>query len=136
MNSTNRVSRRFTRLKDGSLDCFTGSIILNMTGNPRFPNPLIPLSELADLRKAFFDSHVAARAGGRAATARKNADRQTLLVALRSQAGYVEHVCRTDLAGLLSSGFTDASPNRAQSPLVRPSILKLLNERSAPAIYG
>ena len=130
MNNTNRVSRRFTRLPDATLSCFTGSIVLSMTGNPRFPNPLIPLSQLADLQKAFSESCVASAMGGPAATSFKNDCRASLTTALRSQAGYVEHVCRTDLAGLLSSGFTDASPNRAQSELLAPLIAKILNEQT------
>ena len=130
MNDIYRVSRRFTRLSDPSLNCFTGSVILGLTDNPHFPDPLIPLAQLADLRKTFNDSWVASRMGGLGATTRQNACRAALLTALRSQAGYVEHVCRNDLAGLLSSGFTNASLNRAQSQLARPVILMILNEGS------
>lgn len=101
-----------------------------MTDNPLFVDPLVPLSTLTSLQTAFWDSYVATNWGGKAVTARKNANREALLTALRSQAGYVEHICRSDPAGLLSSGFTNASPNRAQSPLLTPAILKILNERS------
>ena len=130
MVTTYRVSRRFTRLKDASLYCCTGSVILGMTDNPKFPDPLIPMSTLASLQEAFLAACVASSMGGRGTTSAKNDRRNELLTALRSQAGFVEHVCRNDLAGLLSSGFTNASPNRAQSPLIAPAILKILNERS------
>jgi hypothetical protein len=43
-----------------------------------------------------------------------------LLDALRRQASYVQGVARDDLAKLLTSGFTAASQNRAQTPLPRP----------------
>lgn len=130
MNSTYRVSRRFTRLSDASLNCFAGSVIVAMTDNPVFPNPLIPLSQLADMQQTFSAACVASAMGGSAATSWKNDCRGILLTALRSQAGYVEHLCRNNLAGLLSSGFTNANPNRAQSVLAVPTILKILNERS------
>lgn len=130
MNNTYHVSRRFTRLSDPSLNCFTGSVILGMTDNPLFPDPLIPLAQLTDLQTRFSDSCVESDMGGKVATFRKNDCRAALLTALRSQAGYVEHVCRNDLAGMLSSGFTNASLNRAQSQLARPVILVILNEGS------
>jgi hypothetical protein len=125
-----RVSLRFSRLPDSSLNMFAASVITALTGNPAFPAPLVPLGELATLQTAFADANAAANEGGKLATAVKNACRANLMSALRRQASYVQGVARHDLPQLLSSGYTTASSNTAQSQLATPVILNILNERS------
>lgn len=125
-----RVSLRFSRLSDSELKIFTTEIIGAMTDNPLFPAPLVPLTELSALWQAFDAAMLASETGGVLTTVVKNDCRAELLSALRRQASYVQGICRHDETGLLSSGFKPASQNRAPAPLLKPIILKVLNERT------
>jgi len=131
MNTTTnlRVSHRYTRLSDSSFSMFASSAIVAMTDNPAFPNPLVPVAVLSSLQTDFADKLATSLGGGKIATAAKNNARAALTDALRREGGYVQGVSR-DSVTLLSSGYSEASRNRAQSQLVKPTILKVLNEIS------
>jgi hypothetical protein len=127
---TYRVSIRFSRLSDSALNVFTTDVINGLTGNPAFPAPLIPVAELTSLQTTFGDAIVASEMGGRLTTVQKNEARAALMSALRRQASYVQGIAKHDLTQLLSSGFSPASQNNAQSKLATPIILKILNEQT------
>ena len=131
MKNTNnlRVSHRYTRLPDWSLSMFAGSVVVGMTGNPAFPDPLLPLAELSALKTDFDQKLIASDNGGKAATAAKIAARAALLNGLRRQGIYVQGKAQ-DLPALLSSGYSAASRNNAQTELAQPWILKVLREQS------
>ena len=124
------ISRQFSRLNDSALSEFAGEVITSMTGNPNFPNPLVPLAELSALRSDFVQKQAESEMGGRVATVNKNNARALLLDALRRQAGDIQSAAGQDLAGLLSSGFQAASANRTPTPLAVPVILAIVNEAS------
>ena len=121
-----RVSHRYARLKDTSFNIFGSSVILAMTNNPAFTNPLVPLATLSALQTDYAQKLVANLTGGTVATAAKNQARAALTDGLRRQGIYVQGVA-TDLAVLLSSGYSSVSQNRSQTELVKPWILKVLN---------
>lgn len=121
-----RVSHRYTRLTDTSFNIFGSSVILAMTNNPAFTNPLVPLATLSALQTDYAQKLVANLTGGTVATAAKNQARAALTDGLRRQGIYVQGVA-TDLAVLLSSGYSSVSQNRSQTELVKPWILKVLN---------
>ena len=98
-----------------------------MTDNPAFPNPLVPLAELSALQMDFEQKITASLIGGKVATALKNEARTALLGGLRREGIYVQGVS-PNRSTLLSSGYSEASQNRAQTQLVTPFILKILNE--------
>jgi hypothetical protein len=131
MKTTNspRVSHRYSRLPGHSLNLFASSVIVGMTNNPAFPNPLVPLTELSGLQTDYWQKHVAALDGGTILTAAKTAARAALTDGLRHQGLYVQGVER-DLPTLLSSGYSAASRNTAQTQLASPWILKVLNDFS------
>ena len=124
-----RVSHRYTRLKDTSLNIFGCSVVLAMTNNPAFPNPLVPLGSLSALQSDYAQKLAARGTGGRVTTAAKTKARADLTDALRRQGSYVQGAAQ-DLEDLLSSGYAPASQNRAQSQLIKPWIRKILNEGS------
>ncbi len=124
-----RVSHRYTRLPVSSFNMFAASVVIGMTNNPTFPSPLVPLDQLSALQADFEQKMLASRLGGRVAMAAKDEARAALTDGLRRQGFYVQGVALT-LSALLSSGYTAASQNRAQTQLVRPMILKILNEGS------
>jgi Fibronectin type III domain len=125
-----RVSIRFSRLPDAELNIFADNVIVRMTGNPAYPTPLVPLSELTTLQQAFDAASIASNKGGQLATVAKNQCRAALLDALRRQASYVQGVNRDDLGQLLSSGYSAASRNTAQTQLAKPAITRILNEHT------
>jgi hypothetical protein len=129
-NTTNlRVSHRYTRLKDTNFNMFATSIVIAMTDNPAFPNPLVPLATLSGLQSDFEQKMLASNLGGRISTAIKSEARAALTDALRREGIYVQGASLS-LSMLLSSGYSAASQNRAQTQLLKPSILKILNEGS------
>jgi hypothetical protein len=97
-----------------------------MTNNPAFPNPLVPLGTLSALQTDYAQKLVSNLTGGTVATAAKNQARAALTDSLRRQGIYVQSVA-TDLAALLSSCYSPVSQNRSQTELVKPWILKVLN---------
>ena len=79
----------------------------------------------------FADAKAAQPSGGKAATATKNARRDELVVMLKQLAIYVQQAANNDLALLLSTGFEAVSTSRAQYPLAKPVI-----ERIVPGMTG
>lgn len=128
------VSLSFTQLPDPALSEFTSGIIGGLTGNAAFPTPEVPLADLTAAKKALDDALAAMPFGGTQATAIKNAARGTLLSRLRQEAGYVQLASKNDLPTLLSSGFSAASTNHAQTPLSKPFILGIFNEASTQLV--
>ena len=132
--NTLHVSLTFAQFADSELDDFVAGIIENMTGNTSFTTPTVSMAALGTGKTNFQNGMADTAQGGTAATAAKNAARETLLGLLRQEAIYVQGACNNDLAVLLSSGFSAASTNHAQSPLETPSILKILNEASTQLV--
>jgi len=131
MISIHRVSLGFAKLKNIKLNLFAQSVILALTDNPAFPDLPVSLADLTAASEAFGDSRCAARGGGQFLTACQNAARARLIGLLRDEAHYIQIIAKTDLPMLLSSGFTAINRNCAQTPLARPSILKVLRQQSA-----
>ncbi len=129
-----KISMKFAKGRDANLGSFTASTIKQMTDNPGYPNPAVPLAELAQAYTNYRTKLAASRDGGRLATAAKNAARAALVSLLRKQAAYVQSVAGTDLALMLSSGFHAASTNRAPLPLPR-AMVKSLKSLQSTKLY-
>jgi hypothetical protein len=89
----------------------------------------VPLATLSGLQSDFEQKMLASNLGGRISTAIKSEARAALTDALRREGIYVQGASLS-LSMLLSSGYSAASQNRAQTQLLKPSILKILNEGS------
>lgn len=113
-----KLSLAFAKLPDANLGSFAGNTITEMTNNPAYPSPLVPLAEMTEAKDNYFRDFLAAQDGGRLAVATKRASRVKLIQLLRRQAAYVQGIAGTDLAMLLSSGFLAARTNR--SPMLLP----------------
>jgi hypothetical protein len=114
-------------LSDSDLDEFASNIVVKLTGNGAFPNPLVPLATLGAAQLAFHNALVLAAQGGTQLKAVKNEKRAALETVLRSEASYVQAIAGQNLSTLLSSGYEAASTNRAQSALATPTIVGLDN---------
>ncbi|HEY0548376.1 MAG TPA: fibronectin type III domain-containing protein [Verrucomicrobiae bacterium] len=104
----------FAKLPDADLGFFAGSTIAQMTDNPGYLDPRVPLHDMLKAKNTYVADMAAAVGGGRVTTATKNASRAALIMLLRQQAAYVQSIAGADLALLLSSGFLAASTNRAR----------------------
>ncbi len=122
-----RVSLDFAGYSDPDLDEFAGNVVVSLTNNPSFPTPPVTPADLGALNTTFHNAVLAALPGGIQLTAAKNAARGALLDALRKIASYVQGIANHNLDVLLTSGFYANSTNRAQSPLIPPSITDLEN---------
>jgi hypothetical protein len=121
-----RVSHRYTRLPGSSFNFFASSVVVGMTDNPAFPNPIVPLDLLSALQMDFEQKNLVSKLGGGVAMALKNEARAALTDALRRQGAYVQGVAQ-NLSTLLSSGYVAASRNNAQTRLLKPWVRKILN---------
>ncbi len=124
------VSREFVELPDGSLPSFIENVVDKMTGNVKFPTPLVPLADLTTAEINFSSALAASLNGGPEATAVKNETREIAENLLHKQADYVQSLTSTNLADLLSSGFEAASKNRTQIELAKPVILRVENPQT------
>ena len=122
-----KLSLSFASLPDADLVEITNSIITQMTGNPSYTTPAVPLDTLTAVNTAFQTAIVNAKQGGPALTAAKDAKREELLPLLRTQASYVQTVANDDLAVILSSGFSVNSTSRTSVPLAKPNIENIDN---------
>lgn len=81
-------------------------VLASMTGNPSFPDPVPPLTELAGAIEAFSTALVGAKAGNHAMVATKN-ERRAVLDGIFVQLGmYVMYVANGNNETLVSSGYT------------------------------
>src|ERR1044071_5988879 len=92
-----RTSIGFARLNDSKLGAFVENVIAKMTGNPAFPTPLVSMADLKVAADTYNNAVAESINGGRLATAKKNAARDTLLGLLRQEAAYVESIAGNDL---------------------------------------
>ena len=130
MITHHRVAMSFAKLADTRIDLFANSVILNLTGNPAYPNLPVSLADLQSTTDAYASALADAQFGGRIATAIKKEARGRLVARLRDTAHYVQIIAKNDLATLLSSGFTAIDRNTAQTPVDRPVMLKASNQHS------
>ena len=87
-----------------------------------------------DISTAFSDAKVAQAGGGRIPTAEKNQRRAELLDTLQNLAYYVQIASAGVLSYLLNSGFEAISNNRAQTPLTKPSLTRIVTGMSGQAL--
>jgi hypothetical protein len=129
----NRVSLRYKRLPASRVVAFLGWVIICLADNPAFPNPPVPLVppnppdptrpvDLATRMNALQSKITAALDGGKIATSEKNAALAFAFEGLDANAFYVQLMTRTNLPGLLTSGYLAMSKNRSQSQLETPAI--------------
>jgi hypothetical protein len=130
MNKNYRVNLGFARYSAAVLVQFTNGIILSLTGNTSFPTPPVTLAALAALLTALVNAMAAASQGGKPLISAKNDAQEALVTALRKIAAYVQSQAGQNYTVLLTSGFLINSTNRAQTPLLAPSITEILNNVS------
>lgn len=130
-----RVSLAFGNgMPDDTLITFSRSVHTLLYGAGGFTNIPVTAVILEAAIDAFSTAKAAQASGGKAATAEKNNRRGELVALLKQLAFYVQVASNNDLAMLLSSGFEAVSTNRAQSPLAKPAVLRVVAGMSGEAL--
>lgn len=127
--SYTKVSLGFERRKDYDLKNDAVAVLEGMTGNAHFPDPLIPLSVLAESVSAFSTALGEQKSTGPSGTALKDDARQALITNLIRLGSYVQFAANGDRAILLTSGFKaiDGFGHHPSTPIEIPSSVRALN---------
>ncbi|MEO5712910.1 MAG: hypothetical protein ABIT37_05420 [Luteolibacter sp.] len=129
-----RVSLAFGSSPDNSLITFARNVLALLYLISSFTGIPVTAAVLEAAITAFADAKAAQPGGGKAATADKDNKRATLVDLLKELALYVQVASKNDLAVLLSSGFLATSQNRAQYPLSKPVMLRIVTGMTGEAL--
>jgi hypothetical protein len=117
-----KVKTGFRKMSDPQLAISTATVINEMTGNDKFPNPDPDIKTLQTALDALNAAIAAQVQGGTAATARKHGERATVVALLEKEARYVQNNCNNDPAVVLSAGFQlIPKAARTKNPPAKPS---------------
>lgn len=106
------------RMKEADLAILAEVVLEKMDGNDRFPEPLPPLSALADALAAYRQALTAGHFGGKPNTVSKDQIRGKLEKTLDRLAIYVEQVADGNPEFIMDAGFL---PAKSKGPTI-PSI--------------
>ena len=101
-----KINLGFSSYTDAEFEQKAQLILASMTGNPAFPSPVPPLTEVSAALTLFSADLVAAGTLDRTAVAKKNASRQALEKLLGQLGMFVMYVANGDAPILTSSGYT------------------------------
>lgn len=122
-----RVELAFSKAPDHAVEETAGAVIEGLYTCAAYPTPPVLKPALQAALTEFTAAIAAQQHGGTAATADKNAKRDTLVTMLRQLAAYVQQNCNNDMNTLLASGFDAVIPSHAQQPLEKPAIVSVTN---------
>ena len=103
---TSKISISFSSYSDANLETKAQLILVSMTGNAAFTDPIPTLADLEVAVTKYSNDLVAAASLGRTNVANKNASRQQLENLLSQLGMYVMYIANGDEAILTSSGYS------------------------------
>ncbi|MBI4929846.1 MAG: hypothetical protein HY841_03725 [Bacteroidetes bacterium] len=101
-----RVSLEFIKLSVAPKIQYVRDRVGDMTGNPNFTTPDVPLATITTAVDDLETKFNAAQGGGPAQTAAQNASEEALDDLMREEAGYVTRIADGDVVKITSAGFT------------------------------
>lgn len=125
-----RLLLSYTHLTDYELSTLAGRVLVAITGNPHFADPMPALADFEPLVNDYRAKHeIASRRGSALEISEKNESRRLLLQALKQLAFYANTVADGSQPVLVSSGLILASqPSEVFVPDV-PRLLRLRDGR-------
>lgn len=129
-----RTSLSFAVSPDNTLITFSRNVHSLLYAMGEFTDVPVTAPELLTAIDSFAAGKAAQPSGGKAATAAKNNQRDSLLVLMKELALYVQVASANDPALLLSSGFETVSLNRTRYPLSKPVILRVVAGMSGESL--
>jgi len=122
-----KIKTDFPGYNDSAFEVKTSTIIAAMTGNPHFPSPIPPLSDVVSASTEYSAALVAAKNGGKTEAAVKDQKREALENLLIKLAAYVTMIAGTDRAIMLGSSFDLVKERQPLPPIEKPQIIKVVN---------
>jgi hypothetical protein len=122
-----RVRLGIRNSTDDEIADLGGAVAQRMEGNPRFPNPPIPIERVRDMATELKRLIAVRPMGGINATAEKNNKRNELIQALHHLGSFVDIVANGDPEVVTASGFPARSQNRSRVPCPKVVIKKITN---------
>jgi hypothetical protein len=111
-----KVLLDFVRIAPAKRVTRANAVYTGMKGNPKYPNPPVPLVELKGLNDNYTNAISAADSdGGRNAIALRDQLGEKIVQMLRKLAHYVEAVSEGEMDTFLSSGFSPAPSSRTKT---------------------
>lgn len=96
------------------------NVVAEMTDNPNFPNPDIPLGDLNETTNELERRYLAAQNGGKENTVLLHQTEDIWNDMMRKEAKYVDRIADGDEAIIISSGF---STSKQPTPAIRPELI-------------
>ena len=121
-----KILINFKPYADSELSIYAQSIMTAMTGNPSFPTPTPPLTDVSTAIDAFNDAMNNAATGDRAAVELKNQKRDELEDLLFRLGTYVQLISAGNTAMMLDSGFKISKDPTPIGPLTKPTGLRAI----------
>ena len=115
----------FSNATDGDVASRGTSVVTNLTGNPKFPNPPVDLAVLKAAIERLLALMAEALDGGPKVVAEKNKQRETVIKMLRLLGRYVEVTADNDVAAFTTSGFEPASTTKTTAPALSEKIRRI-----------
>jgi hypothetical protein len=95
------------------------NVVTEMTDNPNFPNPDIPLGDLNETTNELERRYLAAQNGGKENTVLMHQTEDIWNDLMRKEAKYVDRIADGDEAIIISSGF---NASKQPTPAIRPEL--------------
>lgn len=114
------------RMRPVDLEALSLNVVANMTGNPNFATPAVPLADLATEADKLEELIQQATNGSRQSKLLRDDQVAVVQAMLRAQADYVRSVCGGDRTKLESSGFELA---RSPEPIGIPGVPQRVEAR-------
>ena len=111
-----KLLRHYRQMSSGTLMTYCGHIILQMTGNANFPDPVPPLADLSAALEAYVTACDRWERGNRLQSMARDKARDVVIAMLDQYANYVELAANFDEEKMESSGF-DLTRDRADHPI-------------------
>lgn len=119
--NTIRIALSFAQFNNDQFNSFLILLLVCLKNNPLFPNLPVNYADLQSMVADYQAKLAAAEIGGQIDTAAFNEARDTVTVALRQIAGYIQSLGLTNESDVLSSGFDIVIPGKnTPVPLTQP----------------
>ena len=125
-----RVVQNFNRLTTDQLITSGTAVVNDIDGNPKVPNPAVPVDIFKAQLQTLILAAAAAKDGGKKAIAERNKQRAIFIKMMKKQAQHVEEIAGTDVTVVTSAGYQVLAEPVSSQELEQPAIDKITQKNS------